>query len=224
MREKIKNYVRETMKNYGVNDGKLAKELVSACCDEYEMQLSNGVGEEGAFNASVANIEEIVKAKVSPRNKFTFALGMGVLALFLSAMEMIASLLVRNIELYRVEIPVVWLGLGVILILYLIFKRRSYRWFDFIVLGVLLLSWFATLYQLLGVFLFNYTPGSYNDLNFIFPCIFDYRVHREWMGEGNYSTTYFFYSNFLVSFAIFITALVLFMRQKFRIKTNLFNK
>ena len=60
-------------------------------------------------------------------------------------------------------------------------------------------------------------------MNFIFPCIFDYRVHREWMGEGNYSTTYFFYSNFLVSFAIFITALVLFMRQKFRIKTNLFN-
>ena len=188
------------------------------------MQLSNGVGEEGAFNASVANIEEIVKAKVSPHNKFTFALGMGVLALFLSAMEMIASLLVRNIEFYSVEIPVVWLGLGVILILYLIFKRRSYRWFDFIVLGVLLLSWFATLYQLLGVFLFNYTPGSYNDLNFIFPCIFDYRVHREWMGEGNYSTTYFFYSNFLVSFAIFITALVLFIRQKFRIKTNFFNK
>ena len=211
------------MKNYDVNDRKLAKELISACCDEYEMQLSNGVGEEGAFNASVANIEEIVKAKVSPHNKFTFALGMGVLALFLSAMEMIASLLVRNIEFYSVEIPVVWLGLGVILILYLIFKRRSYRWFDFIVLGVLLLSWFATLYQLLGVFLFNYTPGSYNDLNFIFPCIFDYRVHREWMGEGNYSTTYFFYSNFLVSFAIFITALVLFMRQKFRIKTNLFN-
>ena len=124
MRERIKNNVRETMKNYGVNDGKLAKELVSACCDEYEMQLSNGVGEEGAFNASVANIEEIVKAKVSPHNKFTFALGMGVLALFLSAMEMIASLLVRNIEFYSVEIPVVWLGLGVILILYLIFKRR----------------------------------------------------------------------------------------------------
>ena len=25
MREKIKNYVRETMKNYGVNDGKTCK-------------------------------------------------------------------------------------------------------------------------------------------------------------------------------------------------------
>lgn len=32
------------MKNYDVNDRKLAKELISACCDEYEMQLSNGAG------------------------------------------------------------------------------------------------------------------------------------------------------------------------------------
>ena len=100
MRDRIKSYVRETMKSYDVNDGKLAKELVSACYDEYEMQLSNGAGEEEAYAAAVANIEEIVKSKVSPRNKYTFALGMGVLALFLSAMEMIASLLVRNIEFH----------------------------------------------------------------------------------------------------------------------------
>lgn len=221
MREKIKNYVHETMKNYDVNDRKLAKELISACCDEYEMQLSNGAGEEEAYSAAVANIEEIVKSKVSPRNKFTFALGMGVFALLLSVAEMIASLLVRNIEFYSVEIPAVWLGFGVIIILYLIFKRRSYRWFDFVVLGVLILSWFATLYQLLGAFLFNYTPGSYNDLNFIFPCIFDYRVHREWMGDGVYSTASYFYSNFLVSLAVFITTFALFIRQKFKLKAKL---
>ena len=77
MRDRIKSYVRETMKSYDVNDGKLAKELVSACYDEYEMQLSNGAGEEEAYAAAVANIEEIVKSKVSPRNKYAFALGMG---------------------------------------------------------------------------------------------------------------------------------------------------
>ena len=221
MREKIKNYVHETMKNYDVNDRKLAKELISACCDEYEMQLSNGAGEEEAYSAAVANIEEIVKSKVSPHNKFTFALGMGVLALFLSIAEMIASLLVRNIEFYSIEIPLVWLGFGVIIILYLIFKRRSYRWFDFVVLGVLLLSWFVTLYQLLGDFLFVYTPGSDHELEFVFPCIFKLLVHREWMGDGFYSTSYIFYPNFLVSLAVFITTLVLFIRQKFKLKAKL---
>ena len=160
------------------------------------MQLSNGAGEE-AYAAAVANIEEIVKSKVSPRNKYAFALGMGVLALFVSVAEMLASLLVRNIEFYGVEIPAVWLGFGVIIILYLIFKRRSYRRHDFVVLGVLFLSWFAVLYQLLAVFLFNYTPGSFNELDFIFPCIFDYRVHRGWMEDGVYSETYYFYSVFL---------------------------
>ena len=220
MKEKIKSYVCETMKSYDVKDGKLAEELISACYDEYEMQLSNGAGEDEAYSAAVANIDEIVKSKVSPRNKFTFALGMGVLALLLSIAEMIASLLVRNIEFYRVEIPVVLLGFGVIIILYLFFKRHSYRWFDFVVLGVLFLSWFATLYQFLGAFLFNYTPGSYNDLNFIFPCIFDYRVHRGWMEDGVYATTYYFYSNFLVSLAVFVTTLVLFIRQKFKLKTK----
>ena len=218
MRDRIKSYVRETMKSYDVNDGKLAKELVSACYDEYEMQLSNGAGEEEAYAAAVANIEEIVKSKVSPRNKYAFALGMGVLALFVSVAEMLASLLVRNIEFYGVEIPAVWLGFGVIIILYLIFKRRSYRWHDFVVLGVLFLSWFAVLYQLLAVFLFNYTPGSYNELDFIFPCIFDYRVHRGWMEDGVYSETYYFYPNFLVSLAVFVTVLVFFVRRHIVLK------
>ena len=84
MKTRIKRYIYDTMKNYGVSGGKTAKELYSACCDEYDMQISNGAGQEQAYSAAVANVEEIVKGMVKPANKFTFSLSMGVLALIIS--------------------------------------------------------------------------------------------------------------------------------------------
>ena len=76
MNDKIGQYVRETMKSYGVSDRKLERELISACRDEYEMQLAGGAYEDEAFRAAVENIEEIAKSRISRRNKFAFALGM----------------------------------------------------------------------------------------------------------------------------------------------------
>ena len=93
MREKIGAYIHEVMKDYGVSNKKLERELAEACCDEYELRRSEGDPEEDAFRAAVANIEEIAKEKIVPRNKFSFMLGMGVLALCLSAAEMLGSLL-----------------------------------------------------------------------------------------------------------------------------------
>lgn len=46
MREKIKKYVHESLKNYGVGDRKLEKELTDACFDEYSMQIENGADAE----------------------------------------------------------------------------------------------------------------------------------------------------------------------------------
>ena len=96
MNDKIGQYVRETMKSYGVSDRKLERELISACRDEYEMQLAGGAYEDEAFRAAVENIEEIAKSRISRRNKFAFALGMGILALCISVLEMLASLLVPS--------------------------------------------------------------------------------------------------------------------------------
>lgn len=70
---------------------------------------------------------------------------------------------------------------------------------------------------LLPDFLFNYTQGSDHELDFVFPCLFESRVHRDRMGGGEWSTRYFFYPNFLVSLCIFLPALILFMRERLRL-------
>ena len=220
MNDKIAQYVRETMKGYGVSDRKLERELISACRDEYEMQLAGGAYEDEAFRAAVENIEEIAKSRISRRNKFAFALGMGILALCISVLEMLASLLVARLDVYRASMPVCVAGIVVILILYLILKRGSYRWYDFLVLGVMLASWIASTLLLLPDFLFNYTPGSAHKLDFSFPCLFISRVHRDWMGEGVWSASKVFYPNFLVSLCIFVPAFILFLREKIRLAAN----
>ena len=220
MNDKIGQYVRETMKSYGVSDRKLERELISACRDEYEMQLAGGAYEDEAIRAAVENIEEIAKSRISRRNKFAFALGMGILALCISVLEMLASLLVARLDVYRASMPVCVAGIVVILILYLILKRGSYRWYDFLVLGVMLASWIASTLLLLPDFLFNYTPGSAHKLDFSFPCLFISRVHRDWMGEGVWSASKVFYPNFLVSLCIFVPAFILFLREKIRLAAN----
>ena len=140
MNDKIAQYVRETMKGYGVSDRKLERELILACRDEYEMRLADGAYEDEAFKAAVENIEEIAKSRIPRRNKFAFALGMGILALCLSVLEMLASLLVARLDIYRASMPVCIAGIVVIIALYVILKRGSYRWYDFLILGVMLAS------------------------------------------------------------------------------------
>ena len=218
MNDKIAQYVRETMKGYGVSDRKLERELILACRDEYEMRLADGAYEDEAFKAAVENIEEIAKSRISRRNKYAFALGMGILALCISVLEMLASLLVARLDIYRASMPVCIAGIVVIIIvLYVILKRGSYRWYDFLILGVMLSSWIASTILLLPDFLFNYTPGSDHELNFVFPCLFETRIHRDWMGDGVWTESYSFYPNFLVSLCIFLPALILFMRERLRL-------
>ena len=145
---------------------------------------------------------------------------MGILALCISVLEMLASLLVARLDVYRASMPVCVAGIVVILILYLILKRGSYRWYDFLILGVMLASWIASTILLLPDFLFNYTPGSAHKLDFSFPCLFISRVHRDWMGEGVWSASKVFYPNFLVSLCIFVPAFILFLREKIRLAAN----
>ena len=78
MRDRIKSYVRETMKSYDVNDGKLAKELVSACYDEYEMQLSNGAGDPEECKAEAAEADKLLKSGIP---MLAVSLGHQILAL-----------------------------------------------------------------------------------------------------------------------------------------------
>ena len=218
MREKIGAYIHEVMKDYGVSNKKLERELAEACCDEYELRRSEGDPDEDAFRAAVANIEEIAKEKIVPRNKFSFMLGMGVLALCLSAAEMLGSLLTEWYAFYLVELPLAFAGIVVIAAVYLIVKRRSFRWYDLLVLGVMLLSWFFAFYAMLSVLSFNGAPGSWHDIGFTFPCVFRHIIHRDWWAAGAVETHNVFYPNFLTAAAIFLTALVLFIRQSIAAK------
>ena len=181
------------------------------------MRLADGAYEDEAFKAAVENIEEIAKSRIPRRNKFAFALGMGILALCLSVLEMLASLLVARLDICRASMPVCIAGIVVIIVLYVILKRGSYRWYDFLILGVMLASWIASTILLLPDFLFNYTPGSDHELNFVFPCLFETRIHRDWMGDGVWTESYSFYPNFLVSLCIFLPALILFLRERLRL-------
>lgn len=213
MREKIKKYVHESLKNYGVGDRKLEKELTDACFDEYSMQIENGADAETAFEFAVENIDDIAKSKVTPKNKYKFAFCISIAAFLVACLEVLGSIMGDPKGFYSIVMPVALVATVIVAIIYLIVKRHSYRWFDFVILGIVFISWSVAIYQLLPAFLFNYTPGSSDKLEFIFPCIFKYSVHRDWMAEGEFATSVRFYPDFLVSFASVVTTLVLYIRQ-----------
>ena len=135
MRDKIEKYISDTMKSYGVSGSAIKNELANACCDEYNMQVEKGVAPYEAYEAAVANVEEIVKGMVKPGNRYAFSSGMGVLALVISVGEMLASLLARNIYFYEAEMLVVCAGWIVIAVLYAVVCRKSLRWYNFVVLN-----------------------------------------------------------------------------------------
>lgn len=220
MHDKIKNHVHETLKNYGVGNRKLEKELVEACVDEYDMQIESGADSTNAFELAVGNIEEIAKSRVSPKNKFAFTFWISIAAFCLACLEMFFSILTASIEIYSSEIIAAMAGIVVTAIVYLIVKRRNYRWYDFVIMAIMLISWAVTYYMLLPTIMFNELPGSWHKLDFVFPCIFKHYIHRDWMAEGDYTVTSKFYPNFIVAFVLLVTTTTLYIRQHFIIKRS----
>lgn len=218
MRDKIEKYISDTMKGYGVSGSAIKNELANACCDEYNMQVEKGVAPYEAYEAAVANVEEIVKGMVKPGNRYAFSFGMGVLALVISVGEMLASLLARNIYFYEAEMLVVCAGWIVIAVLYAVVCRKSLRWYNFVVLGVLLASWLASLFIIFPLFFFNGPPGCSQHFEFIFPCVFERRWRRDWFSPGHCETDYWFYANFIIALATFAAVLVLYVNERAKIK------
>lgn len=218
MRDKIEKYISDTMKSYGVSGSAIKNELANACCDEYNMQVEKGVAPYEAYEAAVANVEEIVKGMVKPGNRYAFSFGMGVLALVISVGEMLASLLARNIYFYEAEMLVVCAGWIVIAVLYAVVCRKSLRWYNFVVLGVLLASWLASLFIIFPLFFFNGPPGCSQHFEFIFPCVFERRWRRDWFSPGHCETDYWFYANFIIALATFAAVLVLYVNERAKIK------
>ena len=218
MNDKIKKYIHDTMKSYNVSNLKLEKELVLACCDEYSMQTANGVSPYEAYEMAISNVVDIVKSMIKPSNKFAFSFGICILALVISIGEMFASLLSACIYFYEVEMAIVCGCWVVIMILYAVIKRKSLRWYNFLILVVLLASWLVSFFIIFPLFFFNGPPGCYQNMSLIFPCVFERHLHRDWFAEGYYETDYLFYANFLISLVMFVTTLVLFIKERVKIK------
>lgn len=215
MHNKIKEYVHELMKGYKVFDKQLENEIVSACCDEYDMQIENGMASENAYSASIADVANIIREKSVPKNKFIFSLIVCWGALIVSVVEIIVpKLSPQPLEIYGFEMPLCILALSGLLV-FIIVKRREFHWFDYVILAVFLLSWVSTLIQI-GIYAYHATmPDRYWDAEYGFPCIIKILTYTtETFPDVNYGlasikNTYSF--NFIISIIslIIISALVI---------------
>lgn len=207
MDNKIKKRVRGLMQDYKVSNKRLENGLILACNEEYESQIAKGIENETAFNSSVTNVETALKQNFIKKNKYVFSLTICCIALFVSIIEMIVPLFYKEAQyFYSNEMPVVILALCIGLI-YTAINWRKYRWYDFVILGIYMLSYLPVL---ILIELFGYIdsrPGCFAYAEYVFPCII--RINKVWNSSTDFMSEVKIYDfNFILSFilaAIIIT-------------------
>lgn len=203
------------MKGYNVCNKQLEIEIVSACIDEYEMQLSNGIEPEEAYKASINDVADILKEKSKPRNKYFYSLVVCCCAFIVSIIEIIIpKLSSQPLEIYGFEMPVVLL-IFVVALVYMIVKRRKFHWYDFVIIAIFIVSWAISLIQV-GVYAYHATmPDRYWSAEYGFPCIIKILTYiTETFPEVNYElasvrNTYSFNLIFSIISLIIILALII---------------
>lgn len=221
MHNKIKKYIHNLMKGYKVFDKQLELEIVSACCDEYDMQLENGISSDDAYNIAIADVESTLKETCSPKNKFTFSLIICCCAFIVSIIEMIIpKLSSQELDVYGFEMPLCILILFGLLI-FIIVKWREFHWFDYVILLIFLLSWISTLFQV-GTYAYHVQmPDTYWSASYSFPFIIKIRTYvTESPGAiyklVNTKNTYSF--NFIISIISLIIFSIFYIKEKKKIK------
>lgn len=218
MNKDIKKYLRDSMKGYGVYSRKLESRLNQTFSEKYYSLISAGVESETAREQVYAYIDTKLKTLVIPKNKYLFPFLMGILAVCISSFELFFSLMYNLVYFYSGEMGIVTGGIAIIIILYLILARRSYRWYDFLVMGIMLVSWGASFFQIFP-FIFSTGEGGSRALDYIFPCVITITTYiNKWVTEP--TITYVFCPNFLVGAGIFITTLIMFIKQRAKIKAR----
>ena len=222
MYDKIKHYIRGLMKDYNKADRKSEKEIVSTCYDKYKAQLSEGIKPEKAYQASISGIENILKDKIMPKNRFRYSLTFSICALIVSLVEIsAAAFLAHPLDFMGFEMPVfivVLIGTFV----YTIAKYRKFYWYDYPILAIFILSWISTLLQIGGYAYHATMPDKYWNIEYGFPCIikiltFETDTYPDvFYRLTDVSYTYCF--NFLVSAIAFIVMSALIIKEKIRIK------
>lgn len=213
------------MKEYNVDDGKLRKEIITACCDEYDFRLSAGLSSCDAYNAAVADVDGILRLKSRGKaNKFRFIFIVSVCAFAVSLFEILLQWLAMHEEAtYAVELMMAFIALTA-LIVYAAVKHKKMHWFDYVILIVLWLAWTASFLQTAW-----YVYG-WNELidrqymSFEFPCFFTlkkYVYEEPWRDTLlSVSTTYIYCFELIASFIALAATSVFYIRENLKRKSE----
>lgn len=218
MEAKIKKYIRSVMKSYNVFNENLEKELIISCLDEYHMQLSNGQNENSSFNYAISEVESIIKQMGPKKNIFSFSLIICIIFFYISIAEFLISVLFSSeLDIYGAEMLIVSCAL-VVLLCYTVIGRRRRKWFNVVVISLLLLSWIITLGQI-GIYAFHATmPDRYWSADYIFPCVIKIFTYiTETIDPPNYvlfDQKIFISLNIVISLIELIIIGILYIREK----------
>ena len=95
----------------------------------------------------------------------TFAIYVSIIALVLSVIEMLGNAL----NIYAFELPVVCFGLIWVLVHIAVTHRKHY-WYDYVIVAILLLTWFASYIQVARYYFRYAGPYENWDAQYVFPC------------------------------------------------------
>lgn len=156
MQKKIKKYVKEVFKYYQVYDGRKEKELIESCLDEFDFQIKNGVNELKAYEIAIMDVDEIVKSFPSKKIfKYKFSLLICLISLAVSVLNILFSYVTSDaLRLYGIDL-LLFMFLLICIIIYSFVTLKRRRWFDFVTILIVFISYLYT-FVMLRDFIFNF--------------------------------------------------------------------
>ena len=218
METTIKKHIKDVMKRHRIYNKNLEEELVAYGLDEYHMQLLNGQDETMSLEFAITKVESLIKQMDSPKNKFNFSLIICIIFFCISLAEFLVSVLFNNVlDIYGAEMLFVICAL-LVLFIYTISSRKRRKWFNVLIVSLLLLSWGITLGQV-GIYAYHSTmPYTYWTAQYIFPCVIKIATYmKEAVCPPNYvlsSQNILISFNLITSFIGLIATIILHIKEK----------
>ena len=198
----IEARVARAIAGYGVRGEKFRRERIAACRDEYSARLADGAGEDEALELATAEIGDMVRREVKPKNPFSFALKVSAVYAAAALFEAFAQ---AGIYGYGTETTLgVLLAVG--LLVYCAVTHDLRHWYDWVFVLVLGLCWLIPCAQLFGYAFFphEYTVSLWYESPFWMKIRYLYPEDGISLWGHNV-----FNLNMLISFMAFIAALAM---------------
>ena len=218
--KEIKRSVEKELKQYGIFDKKIIKELSDSTFDEYLLNLEKQNNENDAFLNALDSMRTTIKANynINKFNKFRYSLLVSSIALTTTLIIAIIGWLNTNIlYIFNIIYPL----LAFITLIYFIYtvityKKRNYL--DFIIVAILFTSVIAITIQ---CFLYLYRPMTgnyYYNLYYDFPgtlrlCLY-WLISMEPISYELTKTTYLFDPTLIASIICFSLSIVMYLIEK----------